>query len=45
MSSVYSNTNVNFLNRKQLRAAANRLNISHDNSTTNAAFITAIKAK
>lgn len=47
MASPYSNTNVNFLNVKQVRRVARELGIAnvHSLATTPGALITAIKAK
>lgn len=45
MATVYSNVNMVAYERAQLRAVARSLNVPHHNLTTNAAILTAIKAK
>jgi hypothetical protein len=45
MATVFSNTNLTGMNRKQLKAIARNIGVAHDNSTTTAALLTAIKAK
>lgn len=45
MATIYSNMNLVGMNTRQLRRIARQLGILFTNNTTNAALITAIKAK
>lgn len=45
MANVFTNVNMVAFNRPQLRAVARALGVPHDNASTNAALITAIRAK